>query len=95
ALRCVERAGTVRAGAGSVGAEKARAWAESRQWPADTVHALCTVLRSRGRTLGAVTFLRGSGRHAFERADTMYAEDVAVRIATALDLAGLIAADDA
>ncbi|MFF7856685.1 PAS domain-containing protein [Streptomyces sp. NPDC007904] len=95
ALRCVERAGTVRAGAGSVDAEKARAWAESRQWPADTVHALCTVLRSRGRTLGAVTFLRGSGRHAFERADTMYAEDVAVRIATALDLAGLIAADDA
>ncbi|GAB2812885.1 PAS domain-containing protein [Streptomyces chlorus] len=88
ALRCVERAGSVRADVGAVPAEDARAWAVSRQWPADAAHALCTVLRSRGRTLGAVTFLRGPGRNAFERPDAMYAEDVAHRIATALDLMG-------
>ncbi|CAM5481887.1 PAS domain-containing protein OS=Streptomyces glaucescens OX=1907 GN=SGLAU_15080 PE=4 SV=1 [Streptomyces glaucescens] len=57
------------------------------------MHALCAVLRSRGRTLGVVTFLRGSGRSAFERSDTAYAEDVAVRIAGALDLAGLVRRD--
>ncbi|MEZ3177250.1 PAS domain-containing protein [Streptomyces pimonensis] len=89
-VQCVERAGTVRAGAGSLGAEEARVWALSRQWPPDAVHALCAVLRSRGRTLGAVTFLRGAGRSAFERSDAMYAEDVAVRIATSLDLAALL-----
>ncbi|WP_030869063.1 PAS domain-containing protein [Streptomyces sp. NRRL S-37] len=93
AVRCVERAGTVRADAGSMGAEEARAWALARQWPGDAVHALCAVLRSRGRSLGAVTFLRGVGRHAFERSDAMYAEDVAVRIAAALDLAGLLGDD--
>ncbi|MEU4926433.1 PAS domain-containing protein [Streptomyces yokosukanensis] len=87
ALQCVERAGAVRADAGSVPAERAREWALARQWPGDAVHALCAVLRSRGRTLGVVTFLRGSGRHRFERSDTAYAEDVAVRIAAALDLA--------
>ncbi|MFF8906547.1 PAS domain-containing protein [Streptomyces olivaceoviridis] len=87
ALQCVERGGTVRADAGSVSAQRAREWALERQWPGDAVHALCVVLRSRGRTLGAVTFLRGSGRSRFERSDTAYAEDVAVRIATALDLA--------
>ncbi|CAM5557679.1 MULTISPECIES: PAS domain-containing protein [Streptomyces] len=87
ALRCVERGGTVRADAGSVSAQRAREWALERQWPGDAVHALCVVLRSRGRTLGVVTFLRGSGRSRFERSDTAYAEDVAVRIATALDLA--------
>jgi hypothetical protein len=54
------------------------------------VHALCAVLRSRGRTLGVVTFLRGPGRSQFERADATYAEDVAVRIAMALDLDGLL-----
>lgn len=90
ALQCVERVGTVRASVGSVSADQARAWAMSRQWPADSVHALCAVLRSRGRTLGVVTFLRGSGRSAFERSDTVYAEDVALRIAAALDLAGLL-----
>ncbi|MER6682478.1 PAS domain-containing protein [Streptomyces olivaceoviridis] len=87
ALQCVERGGTVRADAGSVSAQRAREWARERQWPGDAVHALCVVLRSRGRTLGVVTFLRGSGRSRFERSDTAYAEDVAVRIATALDLA--------
>ncbi|MEV5340976.1 PAS domain-containing protein [Streptomyces sp. NPDC052676] len=90
ALQCVERAGTVRASVGSVPVEQARAWALARQWPPEVVHALCAVLRSRGRTLGVVTFLRGSGRSAFERSDAAYAEDVAVRIAGALDLAGVL-----
>lgn len=90
ALACVARSGSVRASAGSVSAERARAWALTRQWPADTVHALCAVLRSRGRTLGAVTFLRGAGRSCFERSDTAYAEDVAARIASALDLSGAL-----
>ncbi|MFF7123475.1 PAS domain-containing protein [Streptomyces sp. NPDC008240] len=87
ALTCVERAGSVRADAGSIPAERAREWALARQWPEDAVHALCVVLRSRGRTLGVVTFLRGAGRSRFERADAAYAEDVAVRVAAALDLA--------
>ncbi|MFJ5777594.1 PAS domain-containing protein [Streptomyces sp. NPDC093094] len=89
ALSCVERTGTVRASVGPASAEHTREWALARQWPDGTVHALCAVLRSRGRTLGAVTFLRGSGRTPFERSDAAYAEDVAVRIASALDLAGL------
>ncbi|MFF9770637.1 PAS domain-containing protein [Streptomyces sp. NPDC014636] len=86
ALQCVQRAGSVRADAGSVPAERAREWALERQWPGDAVHALCAVLRSRGRTLGVVTFLRGAGRNRFERSDTAYAEDVALRIAASLDL---------
>ncbi|SNX61999.1 PAS domain S-box-containing protein [Streptomyces sp. TLI_55] len=90
ALQCVERVGSVRASVGSVPAERAREWALSRQWPPDAVHALCAVLRSRGRTLGAVTFLRGAGRSPFERSDAAYAEDVAMRIAAALDLAGTL-----
>ncbi|GAA3844969.1 PAS domain-containing protein [Streptomyces coacervatus] len=89
ALQCVERTGSVRASVGAVPAEQAREWALARQWPGDAVHALCAVLRSRGRTLGVVTFLRGSGRSQFERVDSVYAEDVAVRIAAALDLAGV------
>ncbi|MER6009986.1 PAS domain-containing protein [Streptomyces bluensis] len=91
ALQCVDRAGSVRASADTTTPEIARAWATARQWPPDTVHALCTVLRSRGRTLGVVTFLRGTGRTQFERPDASYAEDVAARIAGALDLAGLVA----
>ncbi|MEU6604869.1 PAS domain-containing protein [Streptomyces shenzhenensis] len=86
ALQCAERAGTVRADAGTMSADRAREWALARQWPADCVHALCAVLRSRGRTLGVVTFLRGTARTRFERIDATYAEDVAARIATALDL---------
>ncbi|MET7450640.1 PAS domain-containing protein [Streptomyces sp. NPDC005574] len=89
ALQCVERAGSVRASAGSVPADQSREWAIGRQWPGDAVHALCAVLRSRGRTLGVVTFLRGAGRPQFERADATYAEDVAARIAAALDLSGV------
>ncbi|MGC0331250.1 PAS domain S-box-containing protein [Streptomyces sp. SAI-170] len=90
ALSCVDRAGSVRASIGSAPADQAREWALARQWPDDAVHALCAVLRSRGRTLGVVTFLRGAGRSQFERSDAVYAEDVAVRIAGALDLAGLV-----
>ncbi|MFI7138618.1 PAS domain-containing protein [Streptomyces massasporeus] len=89
ALQCVERVGALRASAGGAPPEAAREWALARQWPPDAVHALCAVLRSRGRTLGVMTFLRGAGRSAFERSDAMYAEDVAVRIAASLDLAGL------
>ncbi|MDF3300498.1 PAS domain-containing protein [Streptomyces tropicalis] len=93
AVQCVERTGSVRAGAGAVPADRSREWALSRKWPADTVHALCAVLRSRGRTLGVVTFLRSSGRAPFERIDTAYAEDVAARIAASLDLATLMQPD--
>ena len=52
------------------------------------MHGLCAVLRSRGRTLGVVTFLRAPARRPFDRADADYAEEVAARIAAALDLAG-------
>jgi PAS domain S-box-containing protein len=91
ALQCVARTGSVRAGAGDVDSEQAHRWALDRRWPADAVHALCTVLRSRGRTLGVVTFLRAAGRSRFERADAVYAESVAARIAAALDLADMAA----
>jgi GAF domain-containing protein len=90
ALQCVERIGSVRASAGTTSPDRARDWAVSRQWPADSVHALCTVVRSRGRTLGVVTFLRGASRTQFERADATYAEDVAVRVAASLDQAGVL-----
>ncbi|MEC4016821.1 PAS domain-containing protein [Streptomyces sp. H27-D2] len=62
-------------------------WAAARKWPYGTVYGLCVVLRSRGRTLGVATFLRGPTRRAFDRSDAVYAEDVAVRVAAALDLA--------
>jgi PAS domain S-box-containing protein len=94
ALQAVERLGTVRTGFGTGNADgpDARArtdeWAQARRWPAGTVHGLATVLRSRGRTLGALTFLRGPGRGMFDRSDAAYAEDVAARVAAALDLAG-------
>ncbi|MFJ8696448.1 PAS domain-containing protein, partial [Streptomyces roseolilacinus] len=86
ALRALDRAGAVRASTWSAGA--GHAWAAERQWPAGTAHALCAVLRSRGRTLGVVTFLRSSSRPPFERPDVSYAESVAVRVAASLDLAG-------
>ncbi|MFE3525458.1 PAS domain-containing protein [Streptomyces sp. NPDC059161] len=85
ALLAVDRTGPVRDSAGAAGAP----WARERQWPPDAAHALCTVLRSRGRTLGVLTFLRGPSRPAFERPDAEYAESVAVRVAAALDLAQL------
>ncbi|MFH8346717.1 PAS domain-containing protein [Streptomyces sp. NPDC018045] len=89
AAQALERCGSVRAGAGPAIAE---GWAAARKWPDGTVHGLCAVLRSRGRTLGVVTFLRGPSRRPFDRADAAYAEDIASRIAAALDLAGRPAA---
>ncbi|NJQ07942.1 GAF domain-containing protein, partial [Streptomyces lonarensis] len=74
------RGGTARVAAGAP-------WAVAHRWPGDTMHALCVPLRSRGRVLGVVTFLRGSGRSGFDRADAAFAEDVALRVASAVDLA--------
>ncbi|MGX1972114.1 PAS domain-containing protein [Streptomyces kronopolitis] len=88
ALQACERRGPVRTGAGSAAPE---GWAAARHWPDGTVHGLCAVLRSRGRTLGVVTFLRTPARRPFDRADADYAEEVAARIAAALDLAGAAA----
>ncbi|MFF3322969.1 PAS domain-containing protein [Streptomyces sp. NPDC002889] len=85
AFQASERNGSVRASAGSGAA--AGDWAAQRQWPVDAAHALCTVLRSRGRTLGVLTFLRSPNRPAFERPDAVYAESIAVLVAAALDLA--------
>jgi PAS domain S-box-containing protein len=89
ALQAADRNGSVRASAPT--SKPADEWAAERQWPRDAVHALCTVLRSRGRTLGVVTFLRGASRPPFERPDAMYAESMAVLTASALDLTRLTA----
>ncbi|MEU6894040.1 PAS domain-containing protein [Streptomyces sp. NPDC046557] len=90
ALQALDRIGPVRASAPA--GEPPEEWARARHWPPDAAHALCTVLRSRGRTLGALTFLRGPSRAAFERADALYAEEVASRVAADLDLARRTAA---
>ncbi len=82
ALQAWDRVGTVRASAGRT----AEVWAEAHQWPADAAHAVCVTLRSRGRTLGVVTFLRAACRRPFEREDVVFAEAVASRVAMALDL---------
>ncbi|THA25869.1 PAS domain-containing protein [Streptomyces sp. RKND-216] len=84
AVQAYDRGTTVRT---SVGGAAVPGWAQGRKWPDGTVHGLCAVLRSRGRTLGVVTFLRGSSRRGFDRADASYAEDIAVRLASAVDLA--------
>ncbi|MGW7515205.1 PAS domain-containing protein [Streptomyces sp. NPDC054796] len=83
ALQAYERCGSVRA---SVGGSGAPGWAAARKWPEGTVHGLCTVLRSRGRSLGVATFLRGASRRPFDRSDATYAEDIAIRIAASIDL---------
>ncbi|WP_413787744.1 PAS domain-containing protein [Streptomyces platensis] len=85
ALQAYERRGSVRTSAGPASPE---GWAAARRWPDGTVHGLCVVLCSRGRRLGVVTFLRAPARRPFDRADADYAEEVAARIAAALDLAG-------
>ena len=92
ALQAVDRTGSVRASAGAGSAQAAGEWATERRWPADAVHALCVVLRSRGRTLGVVTFLRSSHRAAFERPDAVYAESVADRVAASVDLSQAVRA---
>ncbi|MEU7552405.1 PAS domain-containing protein [Streptomyces sp. NPDC044571] len=85
ALQALDRIGSVRSSAPR--GDAAEGWAQARHWPRDTAHALCTVLRSRGRTLGVLTFVRGPSRAAFEQADAAYAEEVAARVAADLDLA--------
>ncbi|MGA5197372.1 PAS domain-containing protein [Streptomyces exfoliatus] len=82
ALQAWDRAGTVRASAGRT----AEVWAEAHQWPGEAAHAVCVALRSRGRTLGVLTFLRDARRAPFERDDVVFAESVATRVAAALDL---------
>ncbi|MFJ9792650.1 PAS domain-containing protein [Streptomyces globosus] len=84
-LQALDRIGSVRASAPR--GEAVEGWARARLWPEGTAHALCTVLRSRGRTLGALTYLRSASRSAFDRADAAYAEEVAGRVAADLDLA--------
>ncbi|WP_255308150.1 PAS domain-containing protein [Streptomyces marincola] len=83
APQAVERGVPVRVS----GASDTAAWAAEQRWPEGTEHALCVPLRSRGRGLGALTFLRGAGRRPFDRADTAFAEDVALRLAACVDLA--------
>ncbi|MEU9253568.1 PAS domain-containing protein [Streptomyces sp. NPDC048270] len=85
ALQALDRIGSVRTSAPRGAADPE--WARARHWPEGAAHVLCTVLRSRGRTLGAVTFVRGPSRAAFEGPDAAYAEEVAGRIAADLDLA--------
>ncbi|MFD9287409.1 PAS domain-containing protein [Streptomyces sp. NPDC060030] len=92
ALQAVERADSVRAAAP---AGAGGAWAVGHQWPGGSAYALCAVLRSRGRTLGVVTFLRAANRGAFERPDVMYAESAAARVATAVDLARITGVPEA
>jgi PAS domain S-box-containing protein len=60
-------------------------WDAARRWPEGTEHGLCVVLRSRARTLGVLTFLRGPGRQEFDRNDAAFAEDVAIRVAAAVE----------
>ncbi|MGW3628266.1 PAS domain-containing protein [Streptomyces sp. NPDC000880] len=91
ALQAADRNGSVRASAPT--GKPADDWAAERQWPGDAVHALCTVLRSRGRTLGVVTFLRGASRPPFERPDAIYAESMAVLTASAMDVAAVTRGD--
>jgi PAS domain S-box-containing protein len=93
AAQAFVRSGVVRTSVTGVPTPSARedvapaGWAAARSWPEGTVHAMCAALRSRGRTLGVVTFLRGTSRPSFDRAEAAYAEDVAVRVAAAVDLA--------
>ncbi|MFE9849409.1 PAS domain S-box protein [Streptomyces sp. NPDC005576] len=86
AFQTLDRIAPVRVSAGAAPGS----WAAERQWPRQTAHALCVALRSRGRTLGVVTFLRTADRPAFEREDAAHAESAAVRVASAVDLALLL-----
>ncbi|MER6912426.1 PAS domain-containing protein [Streptomyces sp. NPDC000594] len=97
ALQAADRTGSLRASApepehpgasASPGAPAEGAWARDRRWPPGTAHALCTPLRSRGRPLGVLTFLRARPRPGFDRADAVHAESMAALVAAALDLAG-------
>ncbi|MFH8984355.1 PAS domain-containing protein [Streptomyces varsoviensis] len=92
ALLAVERCGSVRSSSSGDSDAAAALWAAARKWPDGTAHALSVVLRSRGRTLGAATFLRGPSRRPFDRVDATYAEDVAARVAASVDLAAAVRA---
>ncbi len=61
-------------------------WAADHRWPQGVEHALCVPMRSLGRQVGVLTFLRGGAGRPFDRADTVYGEDVALRAAAAVDL---------
>lgn len=89
ALQAYQRCTSVRASGSGPGAPED--WARTRKWPQGTVHGLCTVLRSRGRSLGVVTFLRDAGGHPFDRTDAVYAEEIAAHVASAVDLANALA----
>ncbi|WP_253194895.1 PAS domain-containing protein [Streptomyces sp. MP131-18] len=84
ALQAFERGVPVRTTGGTGRSD----WAAEHRWPPEAEHALCVVLRSRARSLGVLTFLRGHGRRPFDRADAAYGEDVALRLAAAVDLGG-------
>ncbi|UED88533.1 PAS domain-containing protein [Streptomyces profundus] len=86
ALQAVDCGVPVRA----TGGVSRSAWAHDHRWPADVQHALCVPVRSRGRVLGALTFLRGEGRRPFDRLDAAYGEEVALRVGAALDLSHLL-----
>ncbi|WP_234347336.1 PAS domain-containing protein [Streptomyces specialis] len=86
ALQALERCVPIRA----TGGLTRPGWGVEHRWPEDAGHALCVVLRSRGRSLGVLTFLRGTGRRPFDRADVSYGEDVALRVAAAIDLSALV-----
>ncbi|MGI5353147.1 PAS domain-containing protein [Streptomyces sp. CA-250714] len=90
ALQAYQRCTSVRASGGEQRGPEAVEWARTRKWPQGTVHGLCTVLRSRGRSLGVVTFLRDAGRRPFDREDADYAEQIAAHVAAAADLAGAL-----
>lgn len=89
ALQAADRSGSVRASAPDAAgtAPDLPDWSDRLQWPEGMVHALCTVLRSRGRTLGVATFLRGPTRPAFQREDAAHAESMSALAASAIDLA--------
>ncbi|WP_327269251.1 PAS domain-containing protein [Streptomyces sp. NBC_01218] len=86
ALQSLDRIAPVRVSGGAAGG----GWAADHHWPRHTAHALCVALRSRGRSIGVVTFLRTADRPAFEREDAAHAESAAVRVASAVDLALLL-----
>ncbi|WP_326597419.1 PAS domain-containing protein [Streptomyces sp. NBC_01803] len=86
ALQALERSVAVRA----TGGMARPGWAAEHRWPEEAGHALCVVLRSRGRSLGVLTLLRGLGRRPFDRADVAYGEDVALRVGAAIDLGNVV-----
>ncbi|MEU1277304.1 PAS domain-containing protein [Streptomyces sp. NPDC005805] len=86
AHQSLDRLGPVRASAPDPDA--ADDWARRRQWPAGSIHALCTVLRARGRTVGLLTLLRTTSRPAFTPQDAVYAESLAAVAAGALAMPG-------